>query len=95
MTVSQPGENTEDSLPKLRLYPVTLPINEAAESIMLAVADIAVDKRRLFPFLSKISITVDEFLLVYHPFIESRNELVHATMRFSLDKKSLAYGVGL
>ncbi|HUH64876.1 MAG TPA: hypothetical protein VLZ07_00455 [Syntrophales bacterium] len=95
MTVSQPGEKTGDSLPKATLYPATLPISEAAESIMLAVADIGVDKRRLFPLLPKIRITVDECLLVYHPFIESRNELVHANMRFSLDKKSLAYGVGL
>jgi len=95
MTISQPGEETVETLPKMRLCPVTLPISEASKSIMLAVADIAVDKRRLFPLLSRVGVTVHESLLVYHPFIESKNEFVHANMRFSLDKNALTYGVGL
>lgn len=77
------------------LYPVTLPINEAKESIIITIADIVTDKRRMYPLLPQMRITLDECLLVYHPFIENHNELIHASMRFSFDKKSLAYGINL
>jgi hypothetical protein len=95
MTVSQPGEKTGDSLPDVPLYPVTFPLSEVAGSITITIADIVTDKRKVFPLLPQIRISLDECLLVYHPFIESHNELVHANMHFSFDKKSLAFGTGL
>jgi hypothetical protein len=95
MTISQPAEKANDSLPNASLYPVTLPLSAVAESIMIAIADIVTDKRRVFPLLPQIRITLDECLLVYHPFIESHNELVHANMHFSFDKQSLAFGTSL
>jgi predicted RNA-binding Zn-ribbon protein involved in translation (DUF1610 family) len=95
MTISQPEGKKGDSVPGMPLYPVTLPINEAKESIIITIADIVTDKRRMYPLLPQMRITLDECLLVYHPFIENHNELIHASMRFSFDKKSLAYGINL
>ncbi len=95
MTISQPAEKANDSLPNAPLHPVTLPPSAVAESIAIAIADIVTDKRRVLPLLPQIRIALDECLLVYHPFIESRNELVHANMRFSFDKQSLAFGTSL
>jgi hypothetical protein len=95
MTVSQPGEKAGDSLPDISLYAVTFPLNEVVGSITITIADIANDKRKVFPLLPQIRMTLDECLLIYHPFIESRNELIHTNMRFSFDKKSLAFGTGL
>lgn len=95
MTVSQPAEKTGDSLPDVPLYPITFPLSEVPGSITITIADIVTDKRRVFPLLPQIRITLDECLLVYHPFIERHNELVHANMHFSFDKKSLAFGTGL
>ncbi|MGZ6236004.1 MAG: hypothetical protein ACXWMJ_01635 [Syntrophales bacterium] len=95
MTISQPGEKTGDSLPNASLYPITLPPSSVAESIIIAIADIVTDKGRILPLLPQIRITLDECLLVYHPFIESHNELVHANMHFSFDKQSLAFGTSL
>ncbi|MGO9138559.1 MAG: hypothetical protein ACLP9S_13960 [Syntrophales bacterium] len=95
MTISQPAEKTTASLPNASLYPVTLPSSSAAEGIIIAIADIVTDKRRVLPLLLQVRITLDECLLVYHPFIESHNELVHANMHFSFDKQSLAFGTGL
>ena len=95
MTVSQPAERATDSLPNASLYPVTLPLSAAAESITIAIAEIVTDKRRVFPLLHQIRISLAERLLVYHPFIESHNELVHANMHFSFDKQSLAFGTSL
>jgi hypothetical protein len=95
MTVSQPAERATDSLPNASLYPVTLPLSAVAESITIAIAEIVTDKRRVFPLLHQIRILLAERLLVYHPFIESHNELVHANMHFSFDKQSLAFGTSL
>jgi hypothetical protein len=95
MTVSQPAERATASLPNASLYPVTLPLSAVAESITIAIAEIVTDKRRVFPLLHQIRILLAERLLVYHPFIESHNELVHANMHFSFDKQSLAFGTSL
>ncbi len=88
MTISQPSEKTGDSIPNASLCPVTFPLGAVAESIMITIADIITDKRRVFPLLPQIRITLDECLLVYRPFIENHNELVHANMHFSFDKQS-------
>ncbi|HYA13237.1 MAG TPA: hypothetical protein VEF33_02750 [Syntrophales bacterium] len=95
MTISQPEGKSDSSFPRMPVYPVTLPMSEAVESIIITIADIVTDKRRVFPLLPQIRITLDECLLVYHPFIDSHNELIHSTMHFSFDKKSLAYGTNL
>ncbi len=95
MTISQPEGKTNYSVPDLPIYPVTLSMSEAQESIIITTADIVTDKRRVFPLLPQIRITLDECLLVYHPFIESHNEVIHANLHFSFDKKSLAYGINL
>ena len=95
MTISQPGEKTGDSLPDAPLYPVTFPVSEVAGTITITIAEIVTDKRRVFPLLPQVRISLDECLLVYHPFTENHNELVHANMHFSFDKKSLAFGTGL
>ena len=71
------------------------PWAEVAGSITITIADIITDKRRVYPLLPQMRISLDECLIVYHPFIESRDELVHANMHFSFDKKSLAFGTGL
>lgn len=95
MTISQREGKTGDLVPRTHLSPVTLPISEAEKSISVMIADIATDKRGIYPLLHQIRITLTECLLEYHPFIESHNELIHANMHLSLDKKSLAYGVNL
>jgi len=95
MTISQPEGKIEYSVPGLSIYTVTLPMSEAQEAIIITIADIVTDKRNIFPLLPEIRITLDECLLVYHPFIDSHNELIHTTLHFSFDKKSLAYGTNL
>ncbi|MEN6318670.1 MAG: hypothetical protein ABFD82_07940 [Syntrophaceae bacterium] len=95
MTIYQPEGNTDSELSKISLYPVNLDISEAEECIKITIADIVSDKRKIFPTLPQMHITLDDFQLVYHPFIESHNELIHESMRLSFDKKSLAFGSNL
>ena len=45
MTISQPREEFERSLPRSSLYPVTLPVSEAAESIKITIANFSIDKK--------------------------------------------------
>lgn len=95
MTVFQPEGSASESLPRGVYHPVTLPVSEAAEGIVLTIADVINEKRGFFPTLPHLKTTLAESLLVYHPFIMVRNELVHATMKVAIDRQSLAFGTGL
>ena len=50
---------------------------EAVESMKITLAEIAVDKRCLYPLLSDMRLTADEIMLVYHPFLVGPHELIH------------------
>ena len=95
MTVSRPADDTEENFPKTALHPVTLPLAEAAEGIIITLAQMSTDKRKLYPKLSGLRVTLEEFRLEYHPFILSGGELIHASIRFALDRTALSYGLRL
>lgn len=93
MTLFQPlGEET-DRLPEAALYPATLPLREAAEGIIVTLAEMLANKRNLHPRLSGIQVAVDEYRLEYHPFVLNRNEFLHASLGVALDRTALAYGI--
>jgi len=93
MTLFRPMGDETDRLPDTSLYPVTLPLGEAAEGIVINLAQLIADKRKLYPRLAGLRVTLEESRLEYHPFVPSRNELLHAALRVSLDRTALAYGV--
>lgn len=95
MTISQPREQLEQCLPKASLYPVTLPLSEAAESIKVTIATIAIDKQRIFPRLSEINVQLDKFLLVYLPFHLCGNEFIHSQTQSCIHKNFLKLGRNL
>jgi len=95
MTTYQPEGASLEVFPEVELYPVTLQVSEAEENIAITIAGMITDKRTLFPVLNQMRIATQEAVLVYHPFVISRNELIHATMRLSMDKTSLAFGARL
>ncbi len=93
MTILQPTGDEGDRLPPAPLYPVTLPLREAAEGIVITLASMITDKRRLYPRLSAVNVTLEESRLEYHPFLLNGNELLHASLRIALDRTALAYGI--
>lgn len=95
MTISQPREPFEPSLPKASLYPVTLPASEAVESVKVTLADIAIDKQGIFPRLSEINVQLDKFLLVYLPFHFNGNEFIHSQTQSCIHKNFLKLGKNL
>ena len=87
------GDDEVDRLPQTSLYPVTLPLGEAAEGIVINLAQMIMDKRKHYPNLAGLRVTLEESRLEYHPFLLSRNELLHVAMRVAIDRTALAYGV--
>jgi DNA-directed RNA polymerase subunit RPC12/RpoP len=93
MTVFRPLGEAIDRFSDLPLYPVTLPLSEAAEGICVTLAQMIADKRRLYPKLAGLHVTLEEYRLEYHPFLLDRNELLHASMRVALDRTALSHGI--
>jgi len=92
MTISQPREEFERSLPRSSLYPVTLPVSEAAESIKITIANFAIDKKRTFPKLNEIKIHLNESLLVYLPFTPSGSDFIEFHTQLCIPKNLLKLG---
>ena len=84
-----------DELPDARLYPVTLPIEEALESLTINLASFIKPQRNLFPKLKDITITPKSFLLVYIPFIEKHHEFIQPKLHLTINKKRLAFASNL
>jgi DNA-directed RNA polymerase subunit RPC12/RpoP len=93
MTVFRPLGNESDRLPAGSIYPVTLPLNEAAEGIIINLSQMITDRRTLCPKLAGLRITLEETRLEFHPFVLNRNELLHASLRVVMDRTALAYGI--
>jgi hypothetical protein len=95
ITVFQPKEELQKVPPPLSLYPVTLPVSEAAESIKITLANSAVPKKKFFPRLAEITIRLKESRLVYLPFRERGGELIHEQMNLGINKNTLRFGRSL
>lgn len=95
MTVFQPPGDAVDLLPTTPLYPVTLPLSEAAAGIMITLARLVTGKRGIYPRLQSVQVTLDEAFLEYHPFVGSGRELLHPGLQVALNPTALAYGIRL
>ncbi len=95
MTVYQPQGRTRESFAGASCYPVTLASREAEESMKITLAELIVEKRRIYPLLKDIRLAAEETLLVYHPFLIGSRELIHETMQLTLDRTALEYGAYL
>ena len=93
MTVFRPMGDETGRLPGASLHPVTLPLGDAAEGIVINLAHMIADKRKRCRQLAALSVTLEESRLEYHPFIEGRSELLHAIMGVSLDRTALRHGI--
>ncbi len=95
MTAFQPEGKARESLAGASFHPATLAGQEAVESMKITLAGLVVDKSRVHPRLTEIKVSTAEILLVYHPFVIGRHELVHETMRIAVDQTSLRFGAYL
>lgn len=93
MTVFQPAGDAGLSFPARPLYPVTLPLSEAADGIMITLAQLIMDKRKWYPRLAAVRVAIAEARLEYHPFLKGQREWLHPALQVALDPTALAYGL--
>lgn len=92
MTVSQESFTMIDDVPSATLYPVTLPLSEARQSLKVILADSIMNKKSLFPALPQVSFSVGNSTLVYLPFNDAGHEIIQEHKPISIHKKTLEFG---
>jgi ribosomal protein L37AE/L43A len=95
ITLSQPMEKMHRELSDVRIYPVTLPIKDAIESLSINLASFMKPQEDLFPLLKDISIKPESYILVYIPFVEQQHEFVQPTLYLTLNKNQLSLASNL
>jgi len=89
ITLSQPQARLISELPAARLYPVTLPIEEAIESLTLNLASFVKPQKEFLPQLQDIAVTARRILLVYVPFKEKHHEYIQPEFQLTINKNHL------
>jgi hypothetical protein len=89
MTLSQPQKELIHKPPSGRLFPLTLPAEEAARSLKIIMAAFMKPRKKLFSRLGEIKVAPNDFLLVYVPFRESAHELIQPEFLMAVSKKML------
>ena len=74
------------------MFPVTLPETEAIQALKVILASSAVNKKSIFPNLPKINFNVKGITLVYIPFVEGPNEMIHEDTGIAINRASLEFG---
>ncbi|NNL42767.1 MAG: hypothetical protein HKO79_09770 [Desulfobacterales bacterium] len=89
VTLFQPREKLIYNLPEAELYPVTLPLSEAVETLKINLVSFIKPQKKWLPKLCDIEIRPRSFLLVYVPFIEKHHELIGLSSNFTITKNQL------
>lgn len=95
MTLTEPRQAPEPHLPKSSLYPVNLPVREAAESLKVILADFIKPRQTQYPRLGEIQIRPRSYLLVYVPFYPQHGDLVQPEFHFTIRQSQLAHAGNL
>jgi len=95
VTFAQPDEGESTDFKGRRLHPVTLPPEEAAQSIMVVLADTAKRRREIHPLLARAQVRVDSCRIVYLPFTRRAGDFVQKALGFGIQESALHFGAGL
>jgi DNA-directed RNA polymerase subunit RPC12/RpoP len=91
MTISQPGTESGQRFSGAEVAPVTLEAKEAAKGLKALFAGISSAKRKVFPLLPDIDISLKQSSLVFFPFKKVGNDLVEANMNFRIPRNAISY----
>jgi hypothetical protein len=95
MTLSQPREKLMVELPKTRHQPVTLPVTEAVESLIINLSSFVKPRTKLSGIIPQIKIDAKSFALVYVPFVEGHHEFIQPDLQFAINKNILTLSTNL
>ena len=88
-------EKMHKELPDARIHPVTLPMKEAVESLVINLASFMKPREDLFPMLKDIKIMPKGYHLVFIPFVEHHHELIQPKLYLTLNKNQLSLASNL
>jgi len=95
LTLSQPQREITPEMPRGRLYPVTLSLGQASESLKITLASFIKPPETMLPKLQHITIKPHKALLIYIPFQEERNEFTNPDFRLRVNKLLLTFARNL
>jgi DNA-directed RNA polymerase subunit RPC12/RpoP len=90
LTLIQSQDMLEPSLPSERHHPVTLPVEEACESLKVVLAGFLKPRRKVADMLSRISIHPTHFRLAYLPFLEDQHDFLQPQTQVAVNKNLLS-----
>jgi len=91
-TIKQGKLDYNESIPEKGLYPITLPLSEAIQSLKMILAASTVTKKNIMPHLPKINFEIKDKALVYLPFRETQYDMMQDDLGISVNKQSLEFG---
>jgi hypothetical protein len=92
MTIFQKDFTMEEKIPTKNLYPVTLSRDEAAQALKITLASAVMTKRKFFPLLPQVNLTIKKSHLVYLPFRAMGHDIIQEQLEISVNKNTLKYG---
>jgi DNA-directed RNA polymerase subunit RPC12/RpoP len=92
MTFLPKNNDRNEEVRKISLHPVTLPLNEALESLRVFIASIAHPKKSVIPHLGQMSFALKDSRLFYFPFTLRGEELIQPQIGISIQKAALFWG---
>ncbi|MDH3567171.1 MAG: hypothetical protein OEM61_07420, partial [Desulfobacteraceae bacterium] len=95
LTLSQHHDKLVRKLPDGRLYPVTLSVKEAIQSLTISLASFVKPQKEVVHMLRDLTIRPKSYLLVYIPFMEKHLEYIQPELNLTLNKNQLALASNL
>ncbi len=86
---------TETDMADIDLHPVTLPGSEAIQALKIILANSALGRKNVFPFLPRIRFSVQQARLALLPFGPSTHEFIQEQSGISVNRNTLRFGHGL
>lgn len=90
VTLSQPAGRLVPGNPKGDTHAVSLPLQEAVESLKLNLANFMKPQQRMAKHIHHINIKARRFLLVYLPFQKGHHELIQPKLQLTINRNTLA-----
>ncbi len=91
-TLKQPDTRPIEEIPRAPLHPVTLPLEEALETLPILVGSLAVPKKTHLPLLGKMRFQHISSQLTFFPFLLKGGELLQPELGISISRNALNLG---
>jgi hypothetical protein len=82
-------------LPVNRIYPSTLPVEEAIESLAITLSEFMKPRRKMMERFHDIHIAAKSFTLIFVPFNEEHHEFIHHDYQIAINKNVMAHSKNL